>query len=479
MRLGRLDLLLFFGLVGTLVVVLLALERDARIGIALAVLVGLLCLASLARVRAAHVGAGFVVLFAFTASWDHVELAGTPARYLFLLFGLAVLALVQATKQFPPIPWWVHAFALTVIVVTALQTLLPVSQSFLDARYLTSDSGVALGTRPEVLPALSYLLVNVYLVPAAVVMAVMAVPKSLRTIIAAYVMGVAVSCLAAYLGFIGIPFLADLLVAPVPSGVRASGYTSHPLHLATSAVMAIALAVWMAVQPGLAMRWFGRFAVVAIALGLYASGSRGGNVAGTIAVALCVLLLPAIRKRWHVVAAVAASGVALVFAFVPTAGTQILRTTRVVGDAASQSSDFGRGELFQQAMTDFAESPIYGIGTRYLAEAHLLYAGVLASGGVLLFFAYVLFNIGSFRDAFRASTVSRSLGGALAATLVASLAYWTVADEFTGAIVQAVYGILIATVLPQVRSELAAVLGSPAESPPSDDRSDGRANAQR
>ncbi len=461
MSLGRLDWVLFLGALGILAAVSVALATAPGIGIALAVMVGLGCVAVFARVPLAQIGVGFVVLFAFTTSWDEVEIAGVTARYLFLLFGLVILGLAQATKRLPPIPWWVHCLGLTAITVAALQTLLPVPQDYLNSRYLTAEGGFALGSRPDALPSLTYLVVNVYLVPTAIVLAVMAVPKALRSIIYAFVAGVALSSLAAYLGFIGLPWLVELVATPVPAGIRASGYTLHSLRLATSCVMAAALAVWMALQPCFTVRWLGRIAVAAIALGLYASGSRGGNVAGLLALALCVLLLPAIRQRWHTVVAVVVSIVALVLAFVPAVGAQILTTTRIAGGTSSQVSSSERGQILEQAIADFAQSPVYGIGPRYLAEAHVLYAGVLASGGVVLFAGYVLFNVGSFRDAFRAMKVNRGLGGALMATLIASLAYWLVADEFTGAVVQSVYGILIAIVLPQVRTDLASVLGSP------------------
>lgn len=468
MRSGRLDWTLFVGAIGILAAVSVALVTAPGIGIALAVMVGLGCVAMIARVPLAHVGASFVVMFAFTASWDEVEIAGVTARYLFLLFGLVILGLTQATKRLPPIPWWVHCFGLTAITVAALQTLLPVPQDYLNSRYLTAEGGFALGFRPDALPALTYLAVNVYLVPTGIVLAVMAVPNALRSIIYAFVAGVALSSLAAYLGFIGLPWLVELFATPVPAGIRAPGYTLHSLRLATSCVMAAALAVWMAVQPRFAVRWLGRMAVVAIALGLYASGSRGGNVAGLLALALCVLLLPAIRQRWHTVLAGVVSIVALVLAFVPTVGAQILTTTRIAGGTSSQVSSSERGQIFEQAIADFAQSPIYGIGPRYLAEAHVLYAGVLASGGVLLFAGYVLFNVGSIRDAFRAMKVNRALGGALMATLIASLTYWLVADEFTGAVVQSVYGILIALVLPHLRPNLTSVLGSPSARSASD-----------
>lgn len=397
-----------------------------------------------ARVSLALIGVGFTLLFSFTASWDEAAVLGIKPRMIFMLLGLMMLGVGYGIRHLPPVPWWLHAYGLSAIVVTCLQVLFPIDQFYLSGRYATSQAGQALGFRPGALPSLLSLLFNNYAVPAVIVLACMYLPRALRWIITAYVAGVALSSFAGYLGYIGYPWLVDLVATPVTQGWRAQGFTSHSLHLATSEVMAIALACWLAGQPNPAVKWCGRLSLPVILLGLYASGSRGGVVAGVVALGLCSLLLPAVRRRLHVVAAGVMCVAAAVINFVPAVGERILHTTRLVGSQDAQLSDTGRNEVFEQGLSDFSHSRIFGIGVRYLAEAHVLYVGVLASGGLILFVGYLLFNVGSVRAALKSMEVDRALGGALLATIVTSLVYWTVADDFQVASVQIIYGLVIA-----------------------------------
>lgn len=421
-----------------------ALNASPAKGLAVAGALALICVAAMTRFPVANLGVACIVGFAFTASWDEVEVAGVNPRWAFLFVGLCLLAFVGALRRLPWIPWWVHSFGLTLIAATALSTLFPISPDYLNSRYLTSEIGVALGERPAVSKAFTYALVNVYLVPLGVMLAALVSRRALRWIIGAFVGGVALSSAAGYLCFIGAPWLADLLAEPIGPGFRAIGYTSHPLHLATSCVMALGLAFWTAVQTRPAVAYAGRAAVVAIVLGLYASGSRGGNVSAAVLIAACIVLIPRIRRRGHIVLSSVAALLGLLMLMAPEFVARALRTMRIIGDATTQASDTGREQLLHQAMADFAHSPIYGIGPRYIAEAHVLYAGILAGGGVLLFVGYLLFNIGSFRAALEARTIDRALAGALLATLLGSLCYWLVGDEFTVAPVHIVYGILVA-----------------------------------
>jgi hypothetical protein len=396
----------------------------------------------------ASIGVALIVAFSFAASWDQVTVGGVKPRLFLLVLGLLFLGLGYGIVRPPTIPWWIHAYALAAVLVTVLQYLFPISDVYLHQRYLTSEFGQTLLTRPGTIPSLLSVLFNSYAVPAAVILAAAYKPKSLRWIINAYVAGAALSNLAAYLGYQGKTFLLTPLVPLIaPPGTRALGYTSHPLHLATSSVFAIGLACWMAVQNHTFTKWVGRVSVVSLLLGVYASGSRGGNGAALLAVALCAVLLPNVRRNIHNVAAGVGLVFAGIFAFIPSLGLAILRTMRLYHGATNSVSDTGRGQVLHQGLVDWAHSPIFGIGVRYISEAHVLYAGVLASGGVILFAGYLGMNWGSLRDAVRSTGVDRALGGAILATLVASLAYWLVADEFGIASVQIVYGFLVALLM--------------------------------
>ena len=431
-------------------------QPDTRITVVVVGLIALVAIVVISRAPMATIGVALIVAFAFAASWDQVTVGGVRPRLILLVLGLLFLVLGYGVLRPPPIPWWIHTYAAGVVFVTALQYVFPISDVYLNARYLTSQAGQSLLTRPGTIPSLLSALFNAYAVPVGVVLAVAYKPKSLRWIVNAYVAGAAISNLAAYLGFEGNPILLTPLVPVVPPpGTRALGYTSHPLHLATSAVFAIGLACWMAVQKRVITKWTGRIALVCLFLGVYASGSRGGSGALVLAVALCAFLLPNVRQNIHNVMAAGGLVIAAVISFVPSVGLEILRTMRIYHGATNAVSDTGRNEVLHQGLQDWNHSPIFGIGVRYISEAHVLYAGVLASGGVILFAAYLAFNWGSIRDAIRGIAVDRMLGGALLATLVASLAYWLVADEFGIASVGIVYGCVIALLIQVQNRELA------------------------
>ncbi len=435
----------------TVAVVLLifaaGLQQPAQVALIVALLIALVCAGVIARASMPTVGVWSIVLFTFTASWDQASVGGVKPRMLFLVLGLLLLVLGYAINHRPSVPWWIHVYALAAALVTLIQAFLPVSSAYLATRYATSAAGQALLTRPGALPSLLSLLFNSYAVPLGVVLACMYKPKALRWIITAYVTGASLSNLAAYLGYQGYPVLLKLLVPAIAAHTRALGFTSHPLHLATSGVLAVALACWLAVQPAPLSKWIGRASLIALFLGLYASGSRGGNGAGLFALASSAFLLPTVRRRIHAVAAATAAVLAGILIFAPSLGASILRTTRLYGGLTNDVSNTGRTQVLDQGLIDFLHSPLYGIGPRYIAEAHILYVGVLASGGVLFFAAYLAFNAGSLRAARRSISVDRALGGALLATLLSTLVYWAVADDFQVASVQVLYGFVLALLL--------------------------------
>lgn len=389
----------------------------------------------------ALLGVVCILLFSLTASWDQAAIGGVKPRMIFLLLGLVLLSGV-ALRHRPRFPWWIHVYGISAIAVTALQLALPVSANYMLTRYGSSLTGQSLGTRPGTLVSLGSLLFNNYAVPLAIVLACLCVPQALRWLVAAYVSGTALSSIAGFLGYEGHPQLLKLLVTPPAPGIRALGFTSHPLHLATSVVFATGLSVWLVVQGPVRWRLVGAFSLAGVFLGLYASGSRGAVIGSAAAVALCVPLLPEVRRRLAVIVpgvTIVLVSVLLVF---PDLVPRILHATRLSGGSSVEVSNAGRSELLATGWADFKESPIFGIGVRFLAEAHILFVGVLASGGLILFVAFMLFQYGSLRAGQRSRLADRSLGGALLATMIASLAYWTVGDDFQVASVQIIYGLV-------------------------------------
>ncbi|MGN6161289.1 MAG: O-antigen ligase family protein [Marmoricola sp.] len=430
--------------IGLATAMLVALASGAAaIGAALIVLVFGACLALAMRPSLGDVAVYCIVAFCFVISWDEANVGGLKPRLLLLFFGFSGLLVALSFRGGVRVPWWLHAYGLGAIVVTLLQVYFPIAKGYLDSRYATSAQGQSLGTRAGTLPSLLSLLENNYVVPMAIALACIYQPKALRWTIAAFVSGVAISGFVGFLGYEGLQSVASIFAPAPPVHFRAQGFTSHSLHLATSIVFAVPLAVWLAGQPG-ASRWAGRLGLAGLFLGIYASGSRGGAVAAPLALGLCAFLMPAVRQRLHIILTATGLFVGSVLLFVPGLLDGVLAATRLSGGTTAAVSDQGRGQILDQSILDINHSPLFGIGVRYIAEAHILYFGVLASGGAIFFAAYVLFNVGSINAAIQSMKVDRGLGGAIVATLFASLVYWTVADDFQVATVEIIYGFLIA-----------------------------------
>lgn len=435
----------FLTVVLAMVVALWSLTQPWEIWLLLSGVVGMGCAVVISGVRLSTLGVVLIGMFCFTASWDDVMLGSVNIRQLCLALGGLLLLTTIDPLRLPPIPWWLHAYGLAAAIATGFQLLFPVSQAYLDTRYATSASGQSLGERAGTLPSLASLLFNNYAVPVFIVLACMVMPKALRWLIASYVVGAAFCCLAAILGYYGMPVLMNIFGGVAwPSGVRASGFTSHPLRLATAGMMATALACWMALQKHTLLKWGGWGSLPLLLGGLYVSGSRGGILAGMLVLGLSMFLLPEVRRRVHeVVGTVAVAVLALLFA-VPAVVESLLGQTRLAGDQTTSVSDTGRSQVLVQGLDDFNTSPIFGIGIQYIAEAHTLYVGVLAAGGVIFGVGFVLFNIGSLLAAFQSLKIDRALAGALLATLGATLFYWTVADLIQTKTVAIMYAFVVA-----------------------------------
>jgi len=403
------------------------------------------CAVVISGVRLPIIGVVLIGVFCFTASWDDVLLGPINIRQLCLLLGGLLLAFTFDLERLPPIPWWLHAYGLSALVVTCFQLLHPISQPYLDTRYATSQSGRSLGERAGTLPSLASLLLNNYGVPIVIILACMVLPKALRWLIASYVVGAAFCCLAGVLGYYGVPVLINIFGGvPWGAGVRASGFTSHPLRLGTAGMMATALACWMVLQKHPLLKWGGWVSLPLLLGGVYVSGSRGGILAAVLVLGLSMFLLPDVRRRVHeVVGTVAVAVLALLFAF-PSVVESLLGQTRLGGDQTTAASDVGRSQVLAQGIDDWHASPIYGIGIQYIAEAHTLYVGVLAAGGLIFAAGFWLFNIGSMITAVQSLKFDRALGGALVATLGATLFYWTVADLIQTKTVATVFGFVVA-----------------------------------
>lgn len=212
---------------------------------------------------------------------------------------------------------------------------------------------------------------------------------------------------------------------------RAAGLTVHPNHLALACAMALPVAVWH-VSATRNLRGHSAYLAlaIAIALGILASGSRAGIVAGMAGVVFVAFLRH--RERNAVVLAlVGGAAVILIVGFLSPSNSDQLLTgvQRLSGGESVGNSDATRLEYYRVAITEFAARPLTGNGFEVVRGAHDIYLQLLQAGGLIALAAFGLFALGSLGLGVRLTREPTLPNGAqgLAAALTASIAVWLLA----------------------------------------------------
>jgi hypothetical protein len=184
------------------------------------------------------------------------------------------------------------------------------------------------------------------------------------------------------------------------------------------------------------VRWerrIGLACLLADLLGVYASGSRGGAVCAVGAVVLSFALLPRTRPHLPVILLGGLAGAATVAAVFPSFGLEILKVTRLVGNATAAGSDLVRARVAAQGWRDFDYSPIHGIGLQVSTQASQVYLQELASGGIILFAAMQAYMLGAAWDAWRFirhNSLAAAVLGSIGATLALNIFEADLTDRF-------------------------------------------------
>ena len=127
-------------------------------------------------------------------------------------------------------------------------------------------------------------------------------------------------------------------------GGRAPGLTLHPNFLAMTCILALPIMLWQLVSDDKRTRVIAGLFIVALLLGLYASGSRAGFAVGPGAALLSVLIMPRYRKYVPSVVLGVAGIAAMLFVLEPSLGKSLLQAFRLGGDTGSaQGSPTRRG----------------------------------------------------------------------------------------------------------------------------------------
>lgn len=397
-------------------------------GVGLLVVAGLLScvlVAILFRVDLMRLGLLLVLGFAFTCSWNGVIIGGGQRlRALFLFLAIPVLFAATLRQRKPRFAGWYTAFSGAVLFLMLLDLLFPQTRVYLEGRYLESGAGQwgpGLTTGISDFGTGARFLVT--LLGGAFVVAACSLHyrRAPYWVAFAYTAGAALSAFIAWSDSLHVTNLGHAITGIGFAGSRPTGLAFHPNILAAGDTYAVAFAAWLTTTHERRQRLIGLAMLGSLVLGTIASGSRGGTIAVAAAVAICVFLLPEYRRRLPeltLAGSVVAVGLALA---APGVGYHLLKMARLVGSKSSQdTSNSGRVAVLRQGLHDFQHSPIKGIGLHVMSEAHNVVVQSLASGGLILFGAWLVLQLGVLRDSIALLGV-HPLARPLFATAVAGL----------------------------------------------------------
>lgn len=255
-----------------------------------------------------------------------------------------------------------------------------------------------------------------------------------RLVVIAWVLSAAVNSVVGLSDSVGATAIGRAVTGLAFQG-RYAALTVHPNHLAMVCAMALPGALWLVLSSRSRVgRVIDGALALTVVLGLIAAGSRAGLLAAAAGVAIVFF---SSAKRPLAVAVllstiVLASFLALALGF----GTQLSGLTIVERATNSQlvlQSDDARRLSYQDAISGFLASPLYGAGFSLVRTAHDIYLQLLQAGGVVALAGFLLFGVRTLRTGLvllygrsRANGPWRSLAAAMSASMVV----WLVAGLF-------------------------------------------------
>jgi hypothetical protein len=402
----------------------LALHSGSGLALAGAIGVALIAILIFIRVSLVTAGIGSVMIATFTMPWNGVIFGGVRPGDVFVLIALVCFVAADVHGKVPRMPWWVNQLTLAIILVAALHILVPTDPAYLVNRIVVGANGVPTITFQTNLGVAFKFVVAIGAIPVAFCYCVYYEERSIRWVPVAYILGTAVSSVIAFVDGLGITDLGEQITGNHYQLAREGGLSNHPNYLAASCILAIPMGLWMATQEDRRTRILGIFATAGVAAGDYATGSRGGAVCLVLGAGAAFLLLPWYRRRLFNVALAVGALAAVVFAVVPGAGAAILKATRLSGAAAADTSGSNavRAIVGHQGIQDFKHSPLDGIGLQVADQAQNVYLQELASGGILLFAALLIYTLSNLRLSISLMRYY-DLAGALVACAIASTVF--------------------------------------------------------
>ena len=218
---------------------------------------------------------------------------------------------------------------------------------------------------------------------------------------------------------------------------RQPGLSLSPVILAVASSLVLPVAVLRAVTAAGRRRIGYAAVVVLVALGILATGTRAGLVAGFAGVVLVLAVQPGLRRYAVAVATVAVLAVA---ALAATGSGLVPGVDRLFGAESGGVSNSRHRLGFEQAFGDIADRPLVGWGFQYIRFAHNIYLQLLQAGGPLALGGFALFAAGTLRLAARLrgdgrlspelQAVAAALGVAMVVWLLVGLVQGQLYDRF-------------------------------------------------
>lgn len=305
-----------------------------------------------------NIGFGFLGLAFFTAPFYKGTLATlTPATPTDFLLAVAVVLLVPrllvgGIRLAPPYVLGI-ALVLTTGVIASAASANPTTSLLTLALWL-----VCLAVVPLVLSSLQ--------------LSTVAIDRLAWAFVGGHMLSIAVA----------------LVSGPVTGSSRYQGLTQHPNAFAQSGVLSFALLLHLLTRARGRGRWLVYAAMTASLVSVYISGSR----AGTVTVAVLVLLVPVVERSALVgyLLSFAGVGVGIAMDWLVRSGRAGGSLERLVGDASSTGSDQIRSQTLSDGLERLGRHPLLGNGLLDLDLIHNNYVEVAVAIGVIGFVGFVL-----------------------------------------------------------------------------------------
>jgi hypothetical protein len=397
--------------------------------------------------RLSKAAIGSVLLASFTATWNGIHLGGLQLADIFLLLAFfATMAMVVFGNLRFPIPGWLWVPVAALLACTTALAYRPIPAASFAMRYayVAKHAGVSDLNAPGGGLKSAFWIFALLVVPITVIACTTLESRAPKWILACFLAGVAVSSVVAVTDLTSLTHISRSLglqfTDPGPNGAltsqRQTGLSDHPNTLGFVCTIAAPFALYFISESR--RRWLGCVALVLVFGGVVASGSRGAQMVFLPAVLVAIFVSPHKKKvaGWLAATLGAAiiGGLTVLSQLAPGMLGKLFRFepgATLPGASTSLDSDAERAHLRAQALLDFRNHPIFGIGIKHVTEAHNIYLQMMAAGGVVLVAGMLIYWFGTFRSCWLVKRHGEALGTYLMISVTGWLLIGALENELT------------------------------------------------